>query len=685
MKISLKNIRLKLILLAGLVCASGTVTAIDNIKQSPAFSPADLRALPQTGWLTNGGNLYNQRYSPLRQINRENISRLKAVWRASLNGSGLGPNYSGQAQPIVYAGVIYIVTGEDDVFAIDIESGEVLWDYQANIDPDDVLVCCGWVSRGLGMGEGKIFVGQLDAKMVALDQQTGEVLWSVQTENPRLGYSITAAPLYYEGMVISGYAGGDMGIRGQVKAFSARDGSLLWNFYTVPGPGEFGHDTWAQDNDIWKYGGAPVWHTPAVDPELGLIYFATGNPGSALYGALRPGDNLFSDSIVALDVKTGHYRWHFQEVHHDLWDYDAANPVILFDAEVNGKMRKGVAQAGKTGWVYLLDRETGEPLIGIEERPVMQEPRQATAATQPYPVGDALVPQEIDINPGNHDLVNQGRIFTPYYESVLYKPMSAVNWPPSSYDPETHLMYITASDAINGARVDEQRLTEPDYKEMFYNGFWVPSGTSGRRIMAALDVRTNRLAWRRQWSDGSTGSIVTAGGLIFSGHSDGRLSAFDKDNGKHLWEFLTDAGVNATASTFEHEGEQYVVVQAGGSVFGGARGDGVWLFSLKGTLNPMPPPPSRFNPAQAAEIPEGRVADLEQGRTIFMQSCQICHGADGQGSGHGGGAALTAALNVADIMTILGTGRNTMPAFSTMLSAEQMHDTASFIVEELLN
>ena len=675
-----------LIIFMAMLGLSPAVLAVDGVTASPAFSVSDLSAHPQNGWLTNGGNLSNQRYSPLTRINRENVTRLKAVWRASLNGSGLGPQYSGQAQPLIYEGVLYIVTGQDDVFAIDIASGELIWNYQAQVAPEDVVVCCGWVSRGLGMGDGRIYVGQLNAKLVALDQKTGEVVWSIQTENPRLGYSITSAPLYYDGMVITGFAGGDMGIRGRVNAYNAKDGSLLWTFYTIPGPGEFGHDTWAQDNDIWKYGGAPVWQTPAVDPELGMIYFATGNPGTALSGATRPGDNLFSDSIVALDVRTGKYRWHFQEVHHDLWDYDAANPVILFDVELNGQQRKGLAQAGKTGWVYLLDRETGKPLIGIEERPAPQEPRQATAATQPYPVGEALVPQEIDINPGDHDLVNQGRIFTPYFEEpVFYKPMSAVNWPPSSYDPETGLMYICANDAINGARVDAEQVSEPTFQAMFYNGSWVPSGTRGRGIVAALDVRTNRLVWRRQWADGGNGTVVTAGGLLFTGLDDGRLVALDKSNGKQLWEFRTDAGVNSTISTFMHEGEQYVAVLAGGSMFGGPRGDGVWLFSLQGTLNQMPPPPSPFNPAQAAEVPADRVADLENGRTIYMQSCQTCHGANGQGSGHdGGAAALTPALSVQDIMAILGAGRNAMPAFSTMLSPEQMHDTGSFIVEDLV-
>src|SRR6185503_6053857 len=362
-------------------------------RRAPAFAGSDLVAAPTNGWPTNGGDWYNRRYSPLTQIDRGNVATLKGVWRTHLRGSGLGAQYSGEAQPLVHDGVIYVVTGANDAFAVGVESGAILWEYRANLDPANTSVCCGWTSRGLGLGDGKVFVGQLDGKLVALDQRTGRVAWSVQAERWQEGYSITAAPLYFDGLVYTGFAGGERGIRGRVKAFDARNGKLVWTFYTIPGPGEIGHDSWPQDNEIWMDGGAPVWNTPAVDPELGMIYFATGNPGPDYNGSIRRGDNLFSTSIVAVYAKTGKYRWHFQQVHHDIWDYDAASAVTLFDIELNGVMRKGLAQASKTGWVYILDRTNGTPLVGIDERPVLQEARQGTAATQPYPRGDAFVPQ----------------------------------------------------------------------------------------------------------------------------------------------------------------------------------------------------------------------------------------------------------------------------------------------------
>ena len=656
----------------------------ESITPSPAFSIEELSAPQDNGWITNGGSLSNQRYSPLDQINRENVANLKGVWRAGLN-SALEFRHNNQAQPLVYEGVVYIVTGQDDVFAISVDTGEILWEYRSGLTDSDAFVCCGWVSRGLGMGDGKIFLGQIDASLVALDQKTGEVLWVNQTADPSIGYSLTAAPLYFEGMVITGFAGGDLGTRGRVKAFDAQDGSEVWNFYTIPGPGEFGHDTWPDDNEVWEYGGAPVWHTPAVDAEAGLIYFSTGNAGPVLGGAVRPGDNLFTASIVALDVYTGEYRWHFQEVHHDIWDYDAPNPIILFEAEYEGVMRKGLAQAGKTGWVYILDRLTGEPLIGIEERPVMQEPRQATSPTQPYPIGDSLIPLEVQYASENIELVNQGRIFTPFYdEPVIFTPLAGVNWPPSAYDPATKHMFICATDVANAARADATQFEDPTFTQQFLGGAYVGAGLTRRGVYSAIDLTTNKIVWQRQFNDGCrSGSLVTAGGLVFMGRNDGRVIALDTRNGERLWEFRTEAPVNTSVSTFMHKGEQYLVTYAGGGLFGGQKGDGVWLFSLSGILNEVPPAGADVTGGSGFSIPEGRSADAANGQTIYQQSCVYCHGDTGEG-GHGGGAELTSALQVQDIMNMLGTGRNAMPNFRSVLTPEQAHDVATYLTGNLL-
>jgi alcohol dehydrogenase (cytochrome c) len=549
----------------------------------------ELAAQPTGGWLKNGGNLFNQNYSPLTQINRENVANLKGVWRAHLDGSGTKPKYSGEAQPIVHDGIIYVVTGADDVFAMSVKTGKVLWKYQANLDDTITTVCCGWTSRGVALGEGKVFVGQLDGKLTALDQKSGQPVWSIQAEPWQNGYTITAAPLYYNGMLIVGFAGGENGVRGRVKAYDTKDGHLIWTFYTIPGPGEFGHETWPQDNEAWLHGGATVWQTPAVDPELGLIYFTTGNPGPDFNGRIRRGDNLFATSMVAVDAKTGKYRWHFQQIHHDLWDYDGPSPVILFDVNINGRVRKAAAEANKAGWVYILDRTNGKPLIGIDEKPVPQESRQHTAATQPIPRGDAFIPQAVDIAPEDLPLVNHGRIFTPFWkEPIVAKPgaRGGANWPPSSYDPKTNYFFVCATDAANVFRggEDDEKIT-PEGQRYIGSAFGgAPIPASG--IFAALDMKTNRLVWQQRWKDSCySGSVTTAGGLVFAGRNDGRLTALNSSNGKRLWEFQTGAGMNSPASIFEYEGEQYVVAYSAGSLFAGStHGDSVWLFSLKGTL-----------------------------------------------------------------------------------------------------
>ena len=568
-----------------------------RIATAPAFDARQLTAHPTANWVTNGGNVLNQRYSPLTALDRDNVKDLKALWRTSM-GTGANPNNSGQAQILHHEGTLFVINGANDVFALDADTGAILWTYRGVPDPR-AGVPMGRSSRGVTMGEGKIFVGLNDARLVALDQRTGEVVWSADAERWQDGFSITSAPLYYDGMIITGFSGGEMASRGKVKAFSARDGKPLWTFNTIPGPGEFGHDTWPKDSTAWQFGGAPVWQTPAVDPELDLVYFSTGNPGPDLHGGVRPGDNLFSVSIVAVDAHTGKYRWHFQQVHHDIWDYDSPNPVVLFDAPVNGRMRKGLVQVSKTGWAYILDRATGEPLIGIEERAVPQEARQATAATQPYPIGDAIVPQSIDIPPEGSSvlpdgaaLVNDGKIFTPFWtEPIALKPgtMGGANWPPSSYDPETHLLYVCASDRINSFSVQES-LPTPAANQVYMGGRFTQADADDRGILAALDLTTNKLAWRQQWREICySGSVVTAGGLLFVGRNDGRLTALDKANGKLLWEFMTDAGVNTTVTTFERNGDQRVVVHAGGGVFAGAtRGDGIWMFSLQGTMKSLP-------------------------------------------------------------------------------------------------
>jgi alcohol dehydrogenase (cytochrome c) len=663
-------------------------------EQTDVTAPSPLPIpYPTTDWAFNGGDYFNRRYSPLTEINRDNVANLKGVWQARLDGSGASPRNSGEAQPLVVDGVVYIITGDDDVFAIDVETGERLWKYTANLDQSISTICCGWLSRGVGYGEGRVFVGQLDGQLKALDAATGEVAWSVQAERWQDGFSITSAPLYYDGMVITGFAGAEYTARGRVKAYDAATGREIWTFYTVPAPGEPGSETWPADSNVWRYGGATVWQTPAVDPELGLIYFSTGNPAPDFNGAVREGDNLFTASVMALDAATGEYRWHFQAVRHDIWDYDLPTPVILFDAPIDGTMRKGIAATGKTGWLYILDRETGEPLIGIEDRPVPQEPAQRTAASQPYPIGDAYIPQRVDIAPEGYELVNEGRIFTPFLGAagVPVNPslQGGANWPPSSYDPTTNLYYVCSSNDVGVFRGGDRDFEEPEAGVQYIGGQVGLAPLPATGVFAAFDVTTNRIVWRHAWGEMCySGSVTTAGGLVFVGRNDGRLTALDSSTGRRLWEFQTGAGMNAPASVFEHGGKQYVVAYSAGNLFArSAKGDSVWLFALDGTLDPVAPgtPVARLAPAAAAPTHEAVLAaepDLEAGGQVYATSCSFCHGP----AGHGGnsGAPLPGGLTTQTIEAKLITGGPQMPPFEAVLSPAERRDVAAYVAEVLL-
>jgi quinohemoprotein ethanol dehydrogenase len=706
---------------AALLVASGSAQSTRTTSHD--VSGVKLTAHPTTSWPTNGGNLYNHRYSPLTAINRANVTQLKGVWRTRLRGSGSQPQYSGFAQPLVYDGVAYLSTGANDVFALSIDSGEILWQYEAKLDPNITSVCCGWNNKGVAISEDKVFIGHLDGRLTALDRATGKVAWSIQAERWQENFSITAAPLYVNtsaslstpstalgaGMVIIGFAGGDRGTRSRVKAYDAKDGRLIWTFYTIPAPGEPGHETWPKDNDSWKYGGAAIWQTPAVDLDLGLVYFSTGNAAPDYNGAFRAGDNLYAASMLAIELATGKYRWHFQQVHHDIWDYDAVNPVILMDVNIAGRTRKAIAEVGKTGWAYILDRETGKPLIGIDEKPVPQEPRQKTAATQPFPRGDAIVPQFIDIAPEGHALVNDGRIFTPFVgkDPTIVAPgiWGGASWPPSSYDPVQQRMFVCASSVINGyTGGGDAKFVTPTDGVSYLGGATTFTRVARTGIIAALDVTTNKLAWRYQWPEQCySGTLATAGGLLFVGRNDGRLMALDSASGKQLWEFQTGAGMHAPVSTFERNGKQYVLAfSAGSALIGSARGDSVWLFALDGTLGPVQAgtPVSRTAAATPAATPPTNdrsvrlqpdlpaaaaiiaAANLVEGKRIFTQNCAVCHGDDGKG-GHTGGAPLDKVADFNAAIQTVTAGRNNMPSFRSAFTSEQIRDVSAYVVQTL--
>jgi alcohol dehydrogenase (cytochrome c) len=558
--------------------------------RSPTQDELEKTTSGGNNWITFGGALNDQRYSSLDQINASNVGGLKGAWMTRL-GSGKGFKYKFEADPLVIDGVMYLATGNDDVFALDATTGRKLWQWQSDIPQDIGTICCGWDNRGVAAGDGLIYAGLLDGSFVAIDQKTGNLVWRTQLEDYHSGYSISGAARFYDGMVFTGISGGEFGIRGRVYALDAKTGHEIWRFYTIPGPNDVGGDTWPNDDISYLHGGGAVWQAPAIDPELGMLYFSTGNAGS-WRGDRRPGANLFTSSIVALDYKTGQYRWHFQQVHHDIWDLDSSSPVVLFDETYNGQPRKALFECAKTGWCYILDRTKGQSLTGVQEKSVPQEARQATAPTQPYPDGDAFVAQCALPAQG---FPNLGCMFTPFWDvPVAFRPAldGAATFNPMSFDPKTGLIYAL------GHEVELTLAVKPgDFTE---GRWWIetvvstPPDVPITSTITALDSHTNKIAWqKRRDGQDSKGDLTTAGGLLFAGNPDGTLKALDASTGDELWSFQAGWGIGAPPMTYTVNGQQYVAVATGGNVGGNVTldGDAVWAFKLNGTVDQVAAPP----------------------------------------------------------------------------------------------
>jgi quinohemoprotein ethanol dehydrogenase len=674
-----------------------------SLRPAPAFSGDDLSADPKENWLTNGGSLKNQRFSPLDEIDTSNVKDLKGVWLTHLKGSALAAKYSAESQPIVFDGVMYVSTGEDDVFAVSVATGDILWQYKGNLDQTISTVCCGWLSRGVAIGQGNVYIGKLDGTLVALDQKTGKEVWSTAVGDWRDGETITNAPLYVDGKVITGLSGGEFLIRGRVQAYDADTGKLAWQFHTVPGPGEVGHDTWPQTGDAWKRGGAPVWQTPAVDPELGLLYFSTGNASPDLNGRQRAGDNLFTASIVAVDAKTGKYRWHYQQVHHDIWDYDSPSPVVLFDHDGV----KGLAQSSKTGWVYLLNRETGKPLLPIPEQPVPQSNAQRTAKTQPIPSYPPAIPHQVS-DKGYQTIVKLARsnakgkpvkvikakqIFTPFEQDLVAitpGPQGGNNWQPMSYNPDTNMFYTCQQSSVagfssSGKEVETQGKSPRPAdigSVLTTTGFGDWTG-----YFSAVDASTGEIKWQKRWPESCyAGSTTTAGNIVFIGRNTGQLQAYNAETGEQLWDFQTGAGANNAPTVFEQDGKEYVAFYAGGNALAATpHGDNLWLFSLDGTLGPAPAPGTGQGVSHAGEAPAqptGGKANASAGKQVFAENCSGCHGTAGTG-GNGGPNLKGTGLSLQRVMSQVQNGGGGMPAFKGTLTEQQIKNVATYVSQQI--
>jgi alcohol dehydrogenase (cytochrome c) len=513
--------------LMALITVAGTLSA-----QVP-YERIAAAAKEPAAWLTYSGNYAGHRYSALKQIDRGNVARLKPAWLYQTNDLN-----QFEATPLVADGVMYISEPPSQAAALDLRTGRPLWMFRRAV-PSDVRTCCGQVNRGLAILGETVFLGTLDAHLLALDAKTGHLLWNTPVADYKAGYSITVAPLALKDKVVIGISGGEYGIRGFLDAYSPRSGERLWRFWTVPGPGEAGHDTWPGDS--WKTGSAATWVTGSYDPEANLIYWGTGNPGPDYDGAPREGDNLYAASLLALDPGTGRRKWHFQFTPHDTHDWDANHVPVLFDDVFRGQPRKLVAVPNRNGFYYLLDRITGEFLLGtpygrqnwaerIDEhgRPVL------VPAKGPRPEGSTVYP-------GVH---------------------GATNWNSPSYNPETHLLYV----AVREEGTIFYRATA-EYQAGSYftaGGMRGIAGIEPTGSIQALDPLTGGKRWEfAMHSPPWAGVLSTAGGLVFGGTPEGNFFALDASTGKPLWNFQTGAAVYSNPISYQFEGRQYIAVTAG--------------------------------------------------------------------------------------------------------------------------
>jgi PQQ-dependent dehydrogenase (methanol/ethanol family) len=518
-------------LVVGALPDRANVTVSDAMMGSVDSHSAD--------WLLHGRDYSNQRFSPLKDINAGNVSSLVPV---ALVQTGITSSF--ETTPIVVNGVMYATTPVVDskmkILAIRADSGDIIWESTYSLG--DFKICCGPVNRGVAVGYGNVYVVTLDDRLIALDAASGEVHWNVAVADPSVGYSETMAPQIYKGMILVGSAGGEWPIRGFVAAFDAATGKETWRWQST--------DPKSYAGDSWQRGGAMVWTTPAIDPERDLLIFSTGNPNPDLYGASRKGDNHYSDSIVALHVRTGQLAWFFQEVPHDVWDYDAVSNVVLFDTVDHGKTVPAAGEAGKTGWFYIVNRDTGKLIRR----------------------SDAFVDQ------------SKNMFSQPTKEGVQMLPGAngGAEWSPPAYSPLTHEVYILGMNQLMTFTTGDDPGYQPGTIRLGSSFTNVAKDPVQNGVFAAINVDTGKLAWQYKAKQPLIGgALTTAGNLLFMGEGDGYLDAFDATSGAKLWKFNLGAGVNAPPMTYSVGGVQYLAVAAGGNFqMGFPYGDTIAIFKL---------------------------------------------------------------------------------------------------------
>ena len=535
-------------------------------------------------WSHYGNDLGNMRFLDADQINPTNVAQLKPAW--VFHTGVLDKGASLEVSPIVVNGTMYATSGHDDVFALDAATGQQKWVYHAVPDMpplSQLSICCGNVNRGIGFGNGKVFLGRLDAVLVALNATSGAVLWKTPVVDYHQGFSITMAPQYVNGLVIVGVAGGEFRVRGQVVAYEAETGRQAWRFFTTgPGP------TW--EGDSWKHGGAPVWQTPAVDTDLGLVYVSTGNAAPDINGQNREGQNLYTASVVALDLSTGAVKWYFQETHHDIWDYDSAQPPLLFSLNRDGKSVPALGHCSKNGNYYILDRRNGDPVYPVTEMPVPTKPDwQHPWPTQPVSSVEPLTPLKL-LFPPPPGTTGAPQYTPPQRHEVLIQPGDdgGCEFPPAAFSPRTHFVYY-------GTRY------EPTLFRSF-EGNTSPIGSTfeelvpGARpfgLFGATDTATGKIAWKVKVEQPAKSGLLVAGDLVFFGEGNGKFNGADARTGQILFTFdgttvKNGGGAQAAPIAYVVQGREFIVNAFGGNTADAANfppnpvGDAIVAFALPG-------------------------------------------------------------------------------------------------------
>ena len=495
-------------------------------------------------WLTYSGDYSGKRHSPLKQITVDNVHRLAAQWTWQAEGMVIGRGF--ESTPLVMDGVLYITGNNNMAWAVDARTGRQIWRYRRPLPPGLPTGAANPSNRGFAAHGDRLFMSTLDGHLLAFDRNTGRVLFDVVVDDFKAGHALIAAPLIVRDKVIVGNSGGDFPTRGFIDAYDPRTGARVWRFYTIPGPGEPGSETWS-DADVLPRGGGAAWVTGSYDPELNLIYWGTGNPNPDYYGGDRKGNNLFTASLVALDADTGKLRWHYQFTPHDLHDWDSNHVPVLADMTIRGQARKVVMVANRNGFFYTLDRTNGELLVA---KPYINTKwAKEVGPDGPIVLNDGVIP------PGGSEAT------TPCVPD--FRGGTVFN--PPSYDPSLQLFFVMARETC--AYYTPQKM-EVTLGRNFMSGGMRKLPEPDFSALRALDPKTGEMKWEHRFPTSSLAGVMsTAAGLVFAGDNEGFFNAFEGKNGKKLWSYRTGSPIwGAAASTYMLDGRQHVLIESGNTL-----------------------------------------------------------------------------------------------------------------------